>query len=61
MFKKVWIVICTIIGAGIGALLLSFFGDSTILTIGATLLGGGVGYLFGKYIPFLSFLSELLN
>ena len=59
--KRVWTIVCTLLGAFIGAVLLNFLEDSAFLTVGGTLAGAGIGYVIGRYVPILSVLSELLN
>ncbi len=60
VIKKVWIVVCTLVGAGVGALLFSFFGQSDWLMIPGGVVGGGIGWAFGRFFP-LSILADLFG
>ena len=48
--KIVWIIICALLGAAGGAIILG--GISSLLTLPGAVVGLVIGGLLGKYIPF---------
>ncbi|MDC0347138.1 hypothetical protein OAN47_01845 [Planctomycetota bacterium] len=50
MLNLLWKIFCCVVGAIIGAILISDF-ESLLPSVAGVGLGGVVGWLMGKYIP----------
>jgi hypothetical protein len=51
MLKALWIIICSLVGAAVGAIWIGGFTSIPLSLLGG-LVGGIAGALLGKHIPF---------
>ena len=57
LLENIWVVICALLGAGGGALLLGLKFSSFPLALVGAVIGLLVGRLLGKHIPFYEWFS----
>jgi hypothetical protein len=61
MLKTLWITFCVIAGAAIGAGLLGGLTSSAPLAIIGAVAGAVLGWLFGRYVPMIDALADMLG